>query len=184
MPRPSPCIAIPTLALAVLAGCASPPARVRVDQAEGGLPACHTFAWHAISGDAASLSDQRVKTAVLSQLKAKGYEEAAEKPDCRIAYHMTTREIPKAKPSVGVGVGGGSGGLGGGIGVSLPVGKRPGFTGTFTLDVIDASKNEQVWSGAIDAELANAELTDEEARELAEEVLAAYPDARASVDRN
>jgi len=170
-------IAVSIVTLGMLAGCATPGELVSVDQAEGGLPECRTFAWHAISGDAASLSDQRVKAAVMAQLKAKGYEESSEKPDCRIAYHMRTREIPKAKPSVGVGVGGGSRGVGGGIGVSLPIGRNPRFTGTFTLDVIEASKNAQVWSGSIDADIAEAELSDEEARRLAEEVLARYPNA-------
>lgn len=179
MRRLCSCIATSALVLTVLAGCAAPSPRVRVDQAEGGLPACRTFGWQAISGDAASLGDQRVKAAVMAELEKKGFEQAAENPDCRIAYHMTTRELPKAKPSVGVGVGGGSRGVGGGIGVSLPIGRRAGFTGTFTLDVIDAAKNAQVWSGAMDVELAQAELSDEEARQLAEEVLSAYPDAKA-----
>ncbi len=181
MSRSSRCLALPTLALAVLAGCAAPGSRVRVDQVEGGLPACRTFGWQAISGDATSLSDQRVRAAVLTQLEAKGYQQAAENPECRIAYHMTTREIPKPKPSVGVGVGGGSRGMGGGIGVSLPIGRRPGFTGTFTLDVIDAAKNAQVWSGSVDAELENADLTDDEAQRLAQEVLAQFPDAKSDV---
>lgn len=184
MPRTSLCIAIPTLALGVLVGCAAPSPRVRIDQTEGGLPACRTFAWHAISGDAASLSDQRVKAAVLAELEAKGYEQAADKPECRIAYHMTTREIPKAKPSVGVGVGGGSRGMGGGIGVSVPIGRRPAFTGTFTLDVIDAEKNAQVWSGSVDADLEQAELSDEEAQQLAKEVLSAFPDAGRDATKN
>jgi hypothetical protein len=85
--------------------------------------------------------------------------------------------LPKAKPGVGVGVGGGSGGVGGGIGISLPVGRKSGFAGTFVLDVIDSSKNAQVWSGSVDAELAAAELSDREASALAEEVLSAYPDS-------
>jgi hypothetical protein len=118
-----------------------------------------------------------VKSAVLAQLKSKGYEESSDKPDCKIAYHLTTREIPKAKPGVGVGVGGGSGGVGGGIGVSLPIGRKSGFTGTFTLDVIDATKNAQVWSGSLDTELAAQEVSEREANELATQVLAAYPDS-------
>jgi hypothetical protein len=162
----------------VLAACASRASQVRVDQAAGGLPNCRTFAWHAAPGDTASFSDQRVKAAVMSELKSKGYEESADKADCKIAYHLTTREIPKAKPGVGVGVGGGSGGVGGGIGISLPIGKKSGFTGTFTLDVIDAAKNAQVWSGAIDAELATADISDEEAGALANDVLSAYPDKK------
>lgn len=165
-------------AIAWLAGCTTPPADVRVDQAEGPLPNCRTFAWHAISGDAASFSDQRIKAAVMTQLKAKGYEEAADKPDCKIAYQLTTREIPQSKPSVGVGVGGGSRGVGGGIGVSLPIGDKGGYTGTFTLDVIDAAKNAQVWKGSIDTDLKSAELADAEAQRLAEQVLAAYPNAQ------
>ena len=159
----------------VLAGCAATTHQVRVDQTEGGLPACRTFAWHATPGDVASFSDQRVRTAVMQQLKAKGYQEVEDKPDCRIAYRLTTREIPKAKPGVGVGVGGGSGGVGGGIGVTLPIGRKSGFVGTFTLDVIDAAKNAQVWSGALDAELEGNEVSDAEAADLAERVLGKYP---------
>jgi hypothetical protein len=151
---------------------------VRVDQAEGPLPNCRTFAWHAIPGDAASFADQRVKAAVMAQLESKGYKEAPEKPDCKIAYQLTTREIPKSKPSVGVGVGGGSRGVGGGIGVSLPVGGKRGFAGTFTLDVIDANKNAQIWKGSIDTDLKDAEISDAEAQRLAEQVLGAYPNAQ------
>jgi hypothetical protein len=171
-------LVLSSIIVSSLAACATPSERVRVDQVEGGLPNCRTFAWHTVSGDAASFSDQRVRTAVMDQLKAKGYQEAADKPDCRIAYRLTTREIPKAKPGVGVGVGGGSGGIGGGIGVSLPIGQKSGFTGTFALDVIDATKNAQVWSGTLETELAAAEVTEEEARNLAAEVLSAYPNLK------
>lgn len=161
-----------------IGGCAAQAERVRVDQAEGGLPNCRTFAWHAAPGDVASLTDQRVQAAVMAKLKDKGYQEVADKPDCRIAYHLTTREIPKAKPGVGVGVGGGSGGIGGGIGVSLPIGRKSGFTGTFTLDVIDNAKNAQVWSGSLDAQLAAADVTEGEARDLATETLSAFPNSK------
>jgi Domain of unknown function (DUF4136) len=150
---------------------------VRVDTIEGQLPRCQTFAWNAApSGDAASLNDQRVRNAAMQTLREKGYTEAADKPDCRIAYQLTTHEVAAPKPSVGVGMGGGSGGVGGGIGVSLPIGKRKGSSGTFTLDVIDANKNAQVWSGSIDAGFRSPELSDEEARAAVAKVLAKYPD--------
>jgi hypothetical protein len=174
----SPTRAVSILCVALLTACSTPTSRVRIDQAEGGLPACHTFAWHATQGDVASFSDQRVQTAVMTQLKAKGYAESADKPDCRIAYHLTTRELPKAKPGVGVGVGGGSGGVGGGVGISLPIGRKAGHVGTFTLDVIDATKNAQVWSGSVDAELAEADVSERDAQQLAEQVLGAYPNAQ------
>jgi hypothetical protein len=171
-------LVLSSIIVSSLAACAAQNERLRVDQVEGELPNCRTFAWHTASGDAASFSDQRVRSAVMDQLKAKGYQEATDAPDCRIAYRLTTREIPKAKPGVGVGVGGGSGGLGGGIGVSLPIGRKSGFIGTFALDVIDAAKNAQVWSGSLDTELAAAEVTEEEARDLATEVLSAYPNSK------
>lgn len=124
------------------------------------------------------MGDQRVRAAVFAKLKAKGYQESTDKPDCKIAYHLSMREIPKAKPGVGVGVGGGSRGVGGGIGISLPIGRKAGFTGTFTLDVIDATKNAQVWSGSLDTEFAAEEVSEGEATELARQVLASYPDAK------
>jgi hypothetical protein len=160
----------------VTTGCATQMSKVRVDSAEGGLPSCQTFAWNPISGDAASFTDQRVRTEVMQALQAKGYTESADKPDCRIAYHLSTQEIPKSKPGVGVGVGGGSGGLGGGIGINIPIGKRPGQSGTFTLDVIDATKNAQVWSGSVESGFDSTELSDTEAKAVVQKVLAEFPD--------
>jgi hypothetical protein len=164
------------LACAV-SGCASSSSAVRTDSVEGSLPSCQTFSWNPVpSGDAASFTEQRVRSAAMARLKAKGYTEVTDKADCRIAYHLNSRAIEPAKPRVGVGVGGGSRGLGGGIGVSLPVGKRKGERGTFTLDVIDANKNAQVWSGSVDAQFDSAELTEAEAQNVVNEVLARYPD--------
>ena len=160
-----------------LAGCASTNSNVRVDAIEGALHKCQTFAWNPVpSGDAASFTEQRVRDAAIAKLKAKGYSEATDKADCRIAYHLNSHALEPAKPRVGVGVGGGSGGMGGGIGVSLPVGKRKGERGTFTLDVIDASKNAQVWSGSIDGAFESAELSEKEAQDVVDQVLARYPD--------
>ncbi|HEY0684215.1 MAG TPA: DUF4136 domain-containing protein [Steroidobacter sp.] len=162
--------------VALLAGCtATAPSRVRVDQAEGGLPNCKTFAWIPTPQQPATLTEQRVKTEVLAKLKEKGYSEA-EKADCRVTYVLDVHERPKNKPSVGVGAGGGSGGIGGGIGVSLPIGKRNEQAGTFTIDIVDAAKNAQVWSGSLDATFAKAELNEDEAREIVAKVLERYPD--------
>jgi hypothetical protein len=165
-------------ALALLStGCATSGSNVRVDTIEGELPKCQTFSWNpAPSGDAASFTEQRVRSAVMARLKAKGYTDASDKADCRIAYQLSSHEIERAKPSVGVGVGGGSRGMGGGIGVSLPIGKRKGERGTFTLDVIDSAKNAQVWSGSVDAAFDSAELSEAEAQDLVDAVLARYPD--------
>jgi hypothetical protein len=164
------------LSATLLAGCATTqPSPVRVDVAESGLPNCQSFEWLPTPQQPASFTEQRVKGEVMTQLKQKGYTEVTEKGDCRITYVLDVHERPKNKPSVGVGAGGGSGGIGGGIGVSLPIGKRNEQAGTFTIDVVDAAKNAQVWSGSLDASFAKAELTADEAREVVAAVLDKYP---------
>lgn len=168
------------LSATVLCGCATTQSSpVRVDVAEGGLPSCKTFDWLPTPQQPASFTEQRVKSEVMAKLKDKGYTEATEKPDCRITYVLEVHERPRNKPSVGVGAGGGSGGLGGGIGISLPIGKKNEQAGTFTIDVVDAAKNAQVWSGSLDASFAKAELTEDEAREVVAKVLERFPDRAA-----
>lgn len=112
----------------------------------------------------------------MQTLAAKGYAEKAEQPDCRITYALTAREQPRSKPGVGVGVGGGSHGIGGGIGITLPVGKR-GAEGRFTLDVIDAARNAQIWSGSIEDTFKAPDLSADDVQRVVEAVLAEYPDA-------
>jgi hypothetical protein len=164
----------------LLAGCASmqPRSPVRVDMAETGLPSCKTFAWNPTAQQPASLTEQRMQREIMAQLKEKGYSESKDKADCRVSYVLDVHEVPRGKPNVGVGAGGGSGGIGGGIGVNLPIGKRNQQSGTFTIDVIDAAKNAQVWSGSLDASFAKAELNDDEAREVVAKVLERFPDRK------
>lgn len=161
---------------AALLGCAATSSQVRVDKASDvDLTQCRTFDWLPQTNDAASLTDQRVRSAALSTLEEKGYT-LAKDPDCRISYIFSTHERPLEKPQIGVGAGGGSRGVGGGIGVSLPIGKRNRFGGTLTLDVIDAAKNAQIWSGTLDASLPEQELSEEQARAIVREILSQFPD--------
>lgn len=164
----------------LLTGCASmqPRSPVRVDMAETGLPSCKSFAWNPTAQQPASLTEQRVQREIMAKLKEKGYSESKDKADCRVTYVLEVHEVPRSKPNVGVGAGGGSGGIGGGIGVSLPIGKRNRQAGTFTIDVIDAAKNAQVWSGAMDANFAKAEPDDDEAREVVAKILERFPDRK------
>ena len=173
-----PFLAVATVCALWLSGCASTPTPVRVDAAEGGLPNCQSFAWLPPAPEAASLTDQRVQAAVMAQLEAKGYAQSSDKPDCRITYLLTTHELPESKPRVGVGAGGGSGGIGGGIGISLPIGRRNQEAGTLVIDVIDAAKNAQVWSGSLEAAFEKKEPNDDELHAAIERVLAQYPDRK------
>jgi Domain of unknown function (DUF4136) len=172
-----PAVLVISAAIA-LAGCAATSNTVRVDQAEQvDLSTCRSFAWLPASDDAASLTEQRVQSAATRELEQKGYTFVREQPDCRITYVLETREQPQQKPSVGVGAGGGSRGVGGGIGVSLPIGRGDRYVGDFSLDVIDAARNAQIWRGSIEAAFRGAELTEDEAVAAVEDVLTAFPDA-------
>jgi hypothetical protein len=172
-----PCVALLVLLASAGALAAS---KVRVDKAEGALPYCQTFSWIPTPGDAMSLTEQRVRAEVMKGLQAKGYTQAADKADCRIAYHFAaSAEQRKSGPSVGVGAGGGSGGLGGGIGISLPIGRKK-TAGTFTLDVVDGARNAQVWSGSMDTETRSAELSEDEVKSIVKKILAEYPDRTAA----
>ena len=162
------------IALAIT-GCATTTSKVRVDKGEASLTKCQSFDWLQESKEPASFADQRVKAATLAALRDKGYTESTDKPDCKIAYALSSSVRPKSKPGVGVGVGGGSGGVGGGIGISLPIGKKKENAGTFTLDIIDANRNAQIWSGSLDAELSGPEPTEEEAAAIVKKILAEFP---------
>jgi uncharacterized protein DUF4136 len=163
-------------AMLMLSGCATQSSAVRVDKAADTDLACRSFDWRPASADAASLTDQRVRAAALKQLEEKGYTVSTEKPDCQIAYVMSTQDRPKPKPSVGVGVGGGSGGARGGIGVSVPIGVHKQQVGTFTLDVVDVAKNAQVWSGSMDVGIQEQQISDEEADQAVRIILEKFPD--------
>jgi hypothetical protein len=163
-------------ALLVLGGCATQSSTVRVDKADADLSKCRTFDWRPASADAASLTDQRVRAAALKKLEDKGYTLSTDKPDCQIAYALSTQDRPKPKPSVGVGVGGGSGGARGGIGVSVPIGAHKQQAGTFTLDIVDVAQNAQIWSGSVDVGIQAQQISDEEADEAVRVILEEFPD--------
>lgn len=178
--KPTACLAGLLGAMIAMLGCAATASKVRVDKGEASLSQCQSFDWLQASKEPASFADQRVKAATLAALRDKGYaqvaDKPADKPDCKITYSLSSSVRPKQKPGVGVGVGGGSGGVGGGIGISLPIGKRGESTGTFTLDIIDASRNAQIWSGSLDTELKGSEPSEEEAAAIVKKILAEFPD--------
>ena len=164
------------MAVVGLGACMTTSSDVRIDKADVDLAKCQMFDWLAPEKAAASFTDQRVRAAALAELERKGYTIGSETPDCRITYALSSYERPEAKPRVGAGVGGGSGGIGGGIGISLPVGRRDARAGTFTVDIVDAEKKAQIWSGSIDATFGAEELTEAEAQELVAAILDRFPD--------
>jgi hypothetical protein len=170
----------PIVLVLLLSGCSTAPT-VRVDKAGDAVANCRSMGWLRTASSPEPLSEQHVRAAIFEELRKKGYTVTSDKPDCRVTYAMSTHERPGAKPRVGVGVGGGSGGIGGGIGVSLPVGKRERYSGEFSIDVIDAAKNAQIWHGTAEAAFTSEEISAKEAEQIVGAILAKLPKAAARV---
>ncbi|MBC7985015.1 MAG: DUF4136 domain-containing protein [Candidatus Obscuribacterales bacterium] len=165
--------------LALLAACASNAPKVRVDKdAKADFTRYTTFAWFQPEKEpATSLAAQRIRIAVTTVMQRKGYVENETHPDIRVSYRVATYDRPKESGlRVGLGAGGGSGNIGGGVGVSLPVGKKVQHMAALTLDIVDAARVAQVWTGAYESVIDAPELTEAMAYQLVTEVLAKYPD--------
>ncbi|MCC5794241.1 MAG: DUF4136 domain-containing protein [Chromatiales bacterium] len=158
----------------VLAGCA-PREQLYIDAAPV-VPACTAFGWFLPEEQTETLTDQRVRGEVLRILEAKGYSIDAAEPDCLVAYRLVTRTRFRPGPSVGVGVGGSSGRVGGGVGVNVPVGESSQASGALSIDIIDAARNAQVWSGTLENATRSTEPGLGEISAAATRILAEFPD--------
>jgi len=65
--------------------------------------------------------------------------------------------------------------MSGGVGVSVPVGKSTNTMGTMTIDIIDATRNAQVWTGSYEQKIPKDALTDEDAKKIVSTILARFP---------
>jgi hypothetical protein len=174
-----------TVLFVLLAACASAP-KVRVDKdASIDFASYKSFAWFEPQSAAGAPADQkktstlvsqRVRTSVLSALQAKGYALSEAQPDFRVTYVLNVYEKPKESGMrIGLGAGGGSGNVGGGVGLSFPVGKRTNLVGAMAIDIIDAKRNSQVWTGAYEAQVAAADVSDQDAQKLVATILEKFP---------
>jgi hypothetical protein len=121
-----------------------------------------TFGWDtATSADASgqpqplSLIDSNIQAAITTELKGKGYEEAAAgtTPDLIVSYEKARADKIKSNPfRIGIGVGGvGSHGAAS-VGTSTPAAKNVN-EGTLVAHVIDRARNAEVWTGSVSREL-------------------------------
>ena len=151
-----------TLAAAILAvGCTSaPPQPTSMRDPQANFAALKTFGWDPAqdsqtTGQPLSLVDSDIRAAITSELKRKGYVEAAAgtTPDMVLRYETGKAEITKGSPfSIGVGVGsyGSSGGVGVGTSTS---GTRNVTEGMLVLSVVDPARKAEVWNGRVSREL-------------------------------
>jgi hypothetical protein len=177
--------------LMLLVACATPP-KVRVDKdSSTNFASYKTFAWlgvrnsppaataapgHPITPEGNSIAENRVRNAVIEVLQAKGYVLTNGNPDFRVSYALNVYEKHKdSGMRIGLGAGGGGGNMSGGVGVSVPVGKATDTMGTMTIDIIDATRNAQVWTGAYEQKIGKDALTDEDAKKIVSTILARFP---------
>jgi hypothetical protein len=162
----------------LLGACSSTGSAVRVDRAaDVDLSQYQSFGWLApVNNPPGTLTEQRVQAAIGDALRAKGYAEDTQHPQLEVTYTLKTYDRPKSSGmSVGLGAGGGSGHVGGGVGISLPIGKRREIAGTMSVDVFDAARKAQIWTGSLDTTFQKPDLTPEDATRVAGEILKKFP---------
>src|SRR5215831_4712383 len=139
-----------TVLLALLASCSSAP-KVRVDKdSHTDFGAYKTFSWQEPVDPrrTSTLVGQRVKDAIIAALQSKGQQLSEAQADLRVSYVLNVYERPKQSGMrIGFGVGGGGANGGAAVGASVPVGKHSEVAAAMTIDIIDAKRNAQVWTG-------------------------------------
>jgi hypothetical protein len=161
----------------MIGACASQPV-VHVDRdAHANFAAYTAFAWLAADKAAdTSLTETRIRSAVVAALQSKGYTYDAEHPNFKVAATLNACEKPNdSGMHVGVGAGGGSGHFGGGVGLSFPIGKRVSMTGVLTLDMIDTARNAQVWTGSYESAVEDKQIADTTAQRMVATILSRWP---------
>lgn len=162
------------LALAVLGGCSSASIHADFDSSVD-FDSYRTFSWFTEpeSGEGYEYSgplDERIKSAVDEELKAKGLLKASTNTDLFVAYHVAKRERVEVE-RWGYG---GWWGTGGGEAYSYD-------EGTLVIDVVDATTRKVVWRGTATGFL-EKDATPEERQERIDEAVrkmfSDYPPSR------
>ncbi len=138
----------------------------------------HTYAW--IDERDNSIEMKRVREAVNTELRARGFEATAARPDFLVAAHVTTQDRLRVVdwgytcPPHGYWHGGGR---------DIDVWQYE--EGTLILDVIDPGQTALIWRGTASKAVDRTwtpEERDEEARAAAQALLAEFPPKRGAVD--
>ena len=123
-----------------------------------------------------SFVDQRIRTAVASDLAAKGLTEVAQAPDVFVAYSARVENQQQASPyynGLGYPYGYGYGGYGGYGRSYTPVTQYK--AGTVIIDIVDARRKELAWRGTGMAALNQNNISQDEATRIVTGILGTYP---------
>jgi uncharacterized protein DUF4136 len=163
-----------------MVGCAAPP-KMDFDYDTGAdFSALKTYDWMPATGNAASdeLLVKRIRSAVDSQLQAKGHAPAADNPDFLIAMQLSGKTAYGGSTGVGMSVGipvGKAGRISVGGGKSKPIETKEG---TVVLDFLDAKTKSLVWRGTASGAVRPAASPEEQQQRINEviaELLARFP---------
>jgi hypothetical protein len=146
-----------------------------------------TFGWHVDtsadgSGKPVSLVDNTIRTAIATEMKRKGYEEAAtgSAADLLIDYEAARTETLKNKPfRVGIGVGSYGSGVGGSVSTSSSSVKNVS-EGSLVIHAIDSARNAEVWRSRVSRELGKDTVKPEVIQSAVAEVFSDFPARTAS----
>ena len=150
-----------------IGGCASsppsPPESMRDPQAN--FSSYRTYGFQAdksVDGtdEPLALLDANIRAAIASELRKRGYAEAAPgaAPDLRIAYETASADKIENNPiRVGVGVGSWGGNVGGSVNVGSPS-VRNYREGTLVVHAIDSARNAEVWQGRVSKKITKGSL--------------------------
>jgi hypothetical protein len=143
-----------------LLGCTSSAPKTDSMTAPGSdIPGYRTFGWASATAQAPmTILDTNIHDAIRAQLLAKGYVEADEAPDFRVAFDVSSYETTKKSSPmrIGVGVGTWGGNVGGSVGTSVPVGGGGGEPATqnrLTIRAVDAKSTKEVWVGTTTSDI-------------------------------
>ena len=138
-----------------------------------------TYDWSATKTDPSidEFVEKRVRSAVDSQLQAKGYVLSSENPDFLVSMALATRTTTAGSvgvgASVGIPIGMGSVSVGGGK--SAPRVKKEG---TLVLDFVDPASRSAIWKGTAEAAIRDSVPPEEQQKRInrvVSEVLAQFP---------
>jgi len=174
-------VLIAVLSAVLVMGCSSITVTTDYDH-EANFAALKTFTWLSGTKDAVSanaptslfqnqLVDKRFRTAVKSQLEAKGLTENAASPDFYVVYYSATEKKVNVT-NYGYGYGPRWGAYGGGVDVQQ-------YTqGTVIIDLVDAKTKELLWrsvgSGAL-ASNPDPSTMEEKINGVVQQMLESYP---------
>ena len=166
----------------VFAGCTSSPAQPQtMKDPQADFASYKTFALDATgaegSGQAVSLVEGYIRTALVTEMTRKGYvqAEAGATPDLRVDYEAAKADKVKTSPfRIGVGVGGYGGNTGGSVGVSSS-GVKNVTEGTLVVHVIDPKRNAEVWRGSAARELGKGNIEQPAVQAVVTELLSELP---------